>query len=170
MALDNEQSMKTLVVEVWKVLLIHRSSALEDVLITWNIQVNLLFLEILKLDHIIVFLFCTSCVRFCWSSNVLDCEGQALICSISSYKYSCLKLYPKAIGMAVLYFLLVYVCMDFCINYCKSHMEDETCMKLSITSSRRLDSLQLTKFDSPTLVHSGLHVGWCFDGHFAWRL
>jgi hypothetical protein len=57
MASDNEQSMKTLVVEVWKVLLTHRSSALEDVLITQNIRVNLLLLEILKLDHIIVFLF-----------------------------------------------------------------------------------------------------------------
>ncbi|KAG0572031.1 hypothetical protein KC19_VG063500 [Ceratodon purpureus] len=38
MALDNEQSNRFLVVEVWKALLAHRSSALEDVLITRNIQ------------------------------------------------------------------------------------------------------------------------------------
>lgn len=41
MALDNEQSTKPLVVEVWKALLAHRSSALEDVLITRSIQVHL---------------------------------------------------------------------------------------------------------------------------------
>lgn len=57
MALNNEQSMKTLVVEVWKMLLAYRRSALEDVLITRSIQVNLLLFEILKLDHLILLLF-----------------------------------------------------------------------------------------------------------------
>ena len=69
---DNEQSMRILVVEVWKALLAHRSSALEDVLITRNIQVNPLFVEFLKLDYLTVLSLLTSCARFCWSSDVLD--------------------------------------------------------------------------------------------------
>lgn len=43
MALDNEQTTKPLVVEVWKALLAHRSAALEDVLITRGNQVHLTF-------------------------------------------------------------------------------------------------------------------------------
>ena len=42
MFFDNEQSNKTLVFEVWKALLTHRSSALEDVLITRGTQVTIL--------------------------------------------------------------------------------------------------------------------------------
>lgn len=52
MALENEQSTKSLVVEVWKALLAHRSSALEEVLITRSIQVQYLPLEVLQVDHI----------------------------------------------------------------------------------------------------------------------
>jgi len=65
MALANDQSTKPLVVEVWKVLLAHRSSALEDVLITRSIQVYILSSGVLKLDRLTIFLFWTPCARFC---------------------------------------------------------------------------------------------------------
>lgn len=48
MAWDTEQSMRSLVVEVWKALLTHRSPALEDVLVTRGIQVKIHILKFLK--------------------------------------------------------------------------------------------------------------------------
>lgn len=48
MAWDSEQSMRSLVVEVWKALLTYRSPALEDVLVTRGIQVKFHVLKFLK--------------------------------------------------------------------------------------------------------------------------